>query len=97
MYSDHRDPSQCIKTSGRFNYKGSKKGKIIKLSNQKEVAKANFPFVNGRCLESVSIKKKEDRNPGSNPDLWYPESLPHRPDKIAEKFKYINNQTEPLN
>ena len=69
MYSDHRDPSQCIKTSGRFNYKGSKKGKIIKLSNQKEVAKANFPFVNGRCLESVSIKKKEDRNPGSNPDL----------------------------
>ena len=49
--------------------RAQKKGKIIKLSNQKEVAKANFPFVSGRCHESVSIKKKEDRNPGSNPDL----------------------------
>ena len=49
--------------------RAQKKGKIIKLSNQKEVAKANFPFVNGRCLESVSMKKKEDGNSGSNPDL----------------------------
>ena len=31
---------------------------------------AVVPFVNGkRFLESASIKHKEDRNPGSNPDL----------------------------
>ena len=55
-------------------------------------------FGNSRChfydtvIVSVSIKKKENRNPGSNPDLSYPNlflsttTLPHRPSKILKRL-----------
>ena len=60
---------------------------------------------NGRChfydtvIVSVSIKKKENRNPGSNPDLSYPNlflsttTLPHRPAKI---LKHLSTCTSKL-
>ena len=44
---------------------------------------------------SVSIKKKENPKPGFERGLSYPNlsdlttTLPHRPAKISEKFKYI--------
>ena len=42
-------------------------------------------------IESVSIKKKENRNPGSNPDLSYPNLSPlplqyHNNRQRCEKF-----------
>ena len=66
--SDHRDPRQCMKWS--LYVQGLKKtAKLQNCQTKKWSPRQISPFVNGRCLESVSIKKKEDRNSGSNPDL----------------------------
>ena len=102
--SDHRDPSQCIMQVVALCTRAQKNGKIIKLSNQKVVAKANFP-VRKRSLSCECFYEEERRSQlrveprplVSWISLSLTTTLPRLPAKIPEKFKHINNQTEPLN